>query len=88
MAAFSVEQWRDEVLDDAAVEIPDEVLPGGTAAERRAAYAQMLYRAAELRYPTRFAGGAARARSAAWAGLAASASSRRTRTSSSATSGC
>jgi len=52
VAAFSVEQWRDTVLDGTAVEIPDEVLPGGTAAERRVAYAQMLYRGAELRYPT------------------------------------
>lgn len=52
VAAFSVEQWRDTVLDSPALEIPDEVLPGGTAAERRVAYAQMLYRGAELRYPT------------------------------------
>lgn len=52
VAAFSVEQWRDTVLDGTAVEIPDEVLPGGTAAERRIAYAQMLYRRAERGYPT------------------------------------
>ena len=52
VAAFSVAQWRDAVLDSAAVEIPDEVLPDGPAAERRAAYAQLLYRTAELRYPT------------------------------------
>ncbi|GAA1970923.1 hypothetical protein GCM10009776_37390 [Microbacterium deminutum] len=53
VATFSVAKWRDEVLQDAAVEIPDVVLPAGTAASRRAAYAQMLYRGAELRYPTR-----------------------------------
>ena len=52
VAAFSVEQWHDTVLNNPAVEVPDEVLPGGTAAERRVAYAQMLYRGAELRYPT------------------------------------
>ncbi|GAA1980208.1 neuraminidase-like domain-containing protein [Microbacterium pumilum] len=53
VATFSVAKWRDDVLRDAAVAIPDEVLPSGTPAARRAAYAQMLYRAAELRYPTR-----------------------------------
>jgi Salmonella virulence plasmid 28.1kDa A protein len=52
VAALPVEQWRDTVLASAAVEIPDEVLPDGTAAERREAYARMLYRTAEARYPT------------------------------------
>ena len=52
VAAFSVEKWRDEALAADGVEIPDEVLPGQPEAERRAAYAQMLYRSAELRYPT------------------------------------
>jgi hypothetical protein len=51
VAAFSVEEWRDDALAD-GVEIPDEVLPGQPEAERKAAYAQMLYRSAELRYPT------------------------------------
>ncbi len=52
VAAFSVEHWRDTVLKSAAVDIPEEVLPGGTAGERREAYARLLYRAAEQAYPT------------------------------------
>jgi hypothetical protein len=52
VAGYSIEQWRDTILTGESVEIPAEILPGGTPAERRAAYAQQLYRVAELRYPT------------------------------------
>ena len=52
VAAFSLEKWRDEVLAADSVEIPDEILPGEPEAKRKAAYAQMLYRSAELHYPT------------------------------------
>src|SRR6187402_2994051 len=50
VAAFSVEAWRDRVLTD-SVAIPDEI-QGETEPARRAAYAQLLYRSAELHYPT------------------------------------
>ncbi len=52
VAAFSIEQWHDTVLNGPEVEIPDEVLPGAAAEQRRGAYAKLLYRSAELRYPT------------------------------------
>lgn len=51
-ASFSMEHWRDEVLASDTVAIPEDVLPGGQPEERRAAYAQQLYRVAERRYPT------------------------------------
>ncbi|MFH0344526.1 MAG: neuraminidase-like domain-containing protein [Chromatiales bacterium] len=51
VAAFSLEHWRDGVLDPSVV-IPDDVLPRSAPAERRAAYARMLYVAAEQQYPT------------------------------------
>ncbi|MEW6731025.1 MAG: neuraminidase-like domain-containing protein [Acidobacteriota bacterium] len=53
VAALSFEQWRDEVLTAEGVEIPDDILPGQPLIERRTAYAQMLFRSAELNYPTR-----------------------------------
>lgn len=52
VAAFSLEQWRDTVLVAEGVGIPDDILPGATEAVRRAAYAQRLYRSAEIHYPT------------------------------------
>jgi hypothetical protein len=67
VAAFDVEAWRDTVLTGAGVEIPEEILPGEAEPKRRAAYAQMLYRSAELRYPTPSLAGQM-ARSPAWAG--------------------
>ena len=66
VAAFDVEAWRDTVLNGDGVEIPDEILPGADEPARRAAYAQMLYRGAELRYPTSSLAGQM-ARSPAWA---------------------
>ena len=52
VAAFSLEHWRDTVLSSDSVEIPDSVRPDDPPDQRRAAYAQMLYRGAEARYPT------------------------------------
>lgn len=51
VATLSMEAWRDTVLVD-DVEIPDEVLPGRGESERRSAYARMLYRSAEVQFPT------------------------------------
>jgi hypothetical protein len=67
VAAFGPEHWRDHVLTVATVEFPDDLLPGAPAAERRAAYAKMLYRQAEQRYPTASLAGQM-ARDAQWAG--------------------
>ena len=69
VAAFSVQHWRDTVLADGKVEIPDEVLPQGSATERRAAYAELLYRGAESRYPTASLAGQMK-RDPAWVGHA------------------
>ena len=66
VAAFDIEAWRDTVLTGDGVEIPDGILPGADEPARRAAYAQMLYRGAELRYPTSSLAGQM-ARSPAWA---------------------
>jgi hypothetical protein len=67
VAVFSVEQWRDAVLTGDGVEVPEDILPGAAEPERRAAYAHLLYRSAELHYSTRsFAGQLTR--SLAWAG--------------------
>lgn len=66
VAAFSADHWRDTVLGIDTVQVPDDVLPEGTPAERQGAYAQMLYRAAERRYPTTSLAGQM-ARDAQWA---------------------
>ncbi|HEB92098.1 MAG TPA: hypothetical protein ENI94_01195 [Gammaproteobacteria bacterium] len=52
VAAFGVEQWRDEILSGAGVEIPEWVFPGGNDAQRREAYAYQLAGVAEMHYPT------------------------------------
>ncbi len=52
VAAYGVEKWRDAVLAGESVAMPAEILPGGTPDERRASYAQQLYRVAERRFPT------------------------------------
>ncbi len=67
VAAFSVETWEHTVLTAADVEIPAEVLPGAAEPAQRAAYAQMLYRSAERRYPTASLAGQM-ARNPDWAG--------------------
>ena len=51
VAAFSVDDWRKNVLTK-AVDVPDDVLPGQEDDQRRVAYAQQLYRIAEARFPT------------------------------------
>lgn len=66
VAAFSPAHWRDTVLAVDTVEFPDDLLPDDPPAQRRAAYAQMLYREAEQRYPTASLAGQM-ARDAQWA---------------------
>lgn len=46
--------WRDNILSEDNISIPEEILPGAEAARRREAYAQILTRQAEKQYPTAF----------------------------------
>ncbi len=52
VARLSLEDWRTRVVNDASVEVPDEVLPAGSPPERREMYARMLCAAAEHACPT------------------------------------
>lgn len=66
-ATFGIERWRDDLLTADGVEVPDWILPTASEADRRTAYAEQLYRGAEVRYPTASLTGQMQ-RSQSWAG--------------------